>query len=202
MDTMPEQSPNTRRSPALYLILFMMVMGIGFAVAVIASDSGAAQLEQAPASVMSSLMNTFAPDFERNLLSGETVRLSDYRGRIVFLNFWATWCPPCRDEMPAIQTFLDEQRGDDSPIVLAVNNAEAPDLISGFYTEIGVRTIPTILDPTGELNDTYGVVNMPVTYVLDRAGVIRAVKIGEMTLEDMDAYVEAINQLEGGDDSS
>ncbi len=199
---MSDQSPDTRRSPALYLILFMMVTGIGLAVAMIASDSGAAQLEQAPASVMSSLMNTFAPDFERDLLTGETVRLSHYRGRIVFLNFWATWCPPCRAEMPAIQTFLDEQRGQDSPIVLAVNNAEAPDLIRGFYAEIGVRTIPTILDPTGELNETYGVVNMPVTYVLDRTGVIRAVKIGEMTLEAMTAYVEAINQLEAGDDSS
>lgn len=127
-----------------------------------------------------------APDFSTTLVDGTPVNLSDYRGQIVILNFWATWCPPCRTEMPEFQAAA-EFYGDDL-VILAVNILETPDLIQPFADELGL-TIPLALDLDGSINQTYQVTGYPTSYLIDADGVISAVNVGPITLATIEQWV-------------
>lgn len=178
-------------SPLLILVAVTCLVGVSIAISLVVVDNQNTQ-EQQPAIVeqrsIGGLMNRPAPDFVLNDLEGNPVQLSDLRGRIVFLNFWATWCVPCRREMPAFEDFMAEQAAD-GPIVLAVNDGETAEQISAFFEEINVEGIPTLLDSAGSLRRTYAVAALPTTFVIDEAGLIRAVKFGEIFPEDFDAYL-------------
>ncbi len=114
-----------------------------------------------------------APDFTAELLDGRTVSLSDFRGHPVLVNFWATWCGPCRKEMPDFQTVYDA-RSADGFVVLAVNNMERKSDVAQFIGDLGV-TYPVALDESGAINfDLYGsaIPGYPTSFLLDRNGVI------------------------------
>ncbi len=130
-------------------------------------------------------------DFTLTSLDGDTVSLTDYAGRIVFLNFWATWCIPCRKELPAFQQFQAQQAAD-GPAILAVNVAEDTGQITTFLAEYGVSGLNILLDTDSSVADRYGIFNMPTTYVIDGRGIVNYVKYGEVTVEDLAAYVEAV----------
>jgi thiol-disulfide isomerase/thioredoxin len=186
-----EDAPTGRRSPALFLVLFLGIGGISAAILVVLADSNAAVPTPVPVrlqGVAGSLVNQPAPDFVLDNLDGEPVRLSDFRGQPLFLNFWATWCGPCRREMPAFQAFLEAQ-GADGALILTVDDAETPEVIRAFFAEIGVENIPVVIDPDSEIRSRYGVFNLPTTFLIDAAGIVRAIKLGEMTLEDLYSYV-------------
>lgn len=114
-----------------------------------------------------------APDFEAQTLDGETVALSDYRGQTVLVNFWATWCGPCREEMPDFETIYNLHRAEGF-VVLAVNNAEDRGTVRAFAGELGL-TFPIVLDETGAINDTlYGsaIQGYPTSLLIDPDGII------------------------------
>ncbi|MBN1679189.1 MAG: redoxin domain-containing protein [Anaerolineae bacterium] len=114
-----------------------------------------------------------APDFTARTLDGQTVSLSDFRGQTVLVNFWATWCGPCRDEMPDFQTLVDT-RGSDGFIVLAVDNQESASQVAAFVEEFGL-TFPVVLDEDGRINDgIYGrrIQGYPTSFLIDPDGVI------------------------------
>ena len=141
-----------------------------------------------PASGLSARLNNPAPDFELPNLDDEIVRLSDYRGQMVFLNFWATWCVPCQREMPAFQVFMEE-RNDTDPIILAVDDGEHVSAVPPFVEEFGITDVPILLDPNSEVSRSFAVGSLPTTFVIDAEGVVRAIKLGEITLDDMSAYI-------------
>ncbi len=117
-----------------------------------------------------------APDFTVELLDGRTVSLSDFRGRPVLINFWATWCGPCREEMPDFQTIYDLQGGEDRFVVLAVNFMEARSDVAAFIEELKI-TFPVALDPDGRINgDLYrsAIPGYPTSLLLDADGIIAA----------------------------
>jgi len=117
-----------------------------------------------------------APDFTVELLDGRTVSLSDFRGRPVLVNFWATWCGPCRKEMPDFQTVYDLQGGEDEFVVLAVNFMEARSDVAAFTEGLGI-TFPVALDPDGKINgDLYrsAIPGYPTSLLLDADGIIAA----------------------------
>ena len=117
-----------------------------------------------------------APDFTVELLDGRTVSLSDFRGRPVLINFWATWCGPCGEEMPDFQTIYDLQGGEDRFVVLAVNFMEARDDVAAFIEGLGI-TFPVALDPDGKINgDLYrsAIPGYPTSLLLDADGIIAA----------------------------
>jgi peroxiredoxin len=111
-----------------------------------------------------------APDFTLAGLDGKTVRLADFRGRVVFLNFWATWCPPCREEMPAMQALAGdlEKQG---LVVLAVNYEESAETAEAFVRETGLA-LPVLLDPDGTVARRYRVPGLPASFFIDRRGAL------------------------------
>ncbi|MBI2878619.1 MAG: TlpA family protein disulfide reductase, partial [Candidatus Rokubacteria bacterium] len=108
------------------------------------------------------------PEFTLKDLAGRAVSLRDLRGRIVFLNFWATWCPACRDEMPSMER-LHREFGDQGLVLLAVNFQERRETVAAFMREHGL-TFRTLLDPDAAVSDQYGVRFIPTTVILDREG--------------------------------
>ena len=119
-----------------------------------------------------------APDFTLDLLDGGQVTLSDLRGKAVLINFWATWCPPCRAEMPAIERVYRSHK-DLGLEVLAVNTTNQDDqaAAAAFVEELEL-TFPVPLDRTGAVSASYNLRGLPSTYFIDRQGVIRSVVVG------------------------
>ena len=122
-----------------------------------------------------------APDFELKLLTGETVKLSDYQGKRVLLNFWATWCPPCKAEMPDMQKLHETYK--DQIVILAVNMDVQND-VAGFVKEMGI-TFPILLDEKNEVNEKYQILSIPTSYFLDEKGFISDKFNGAMSLDQM-----------------
>ncbi|MGD7044829.1 peroxiredoxin family protein [Jeotgalibacillus proteolyticus] len=131
-----------------------------------------------------------APEIELKTLEGETVRLSDYRGQRVFVNFWATWCPPCRAEMPDMQKLYEEQ---EVPVeILAVNLTDSEndeEGVSQFVTDFGL-SFPILMDVEAETANTYQVRGVPVSYMIDQEGRISFVAPGAMNHDMMIQEVE------------
>jgi DsbE subfamily thiol:disulfide oxidoreductase len=113
-----------------------------------------------------------APDFTLPNAAGRKVSLKDYRGKVVFLNFWATWCESCRDEMPSMERLYQEFKGKGLEIV-AVNIKEKRQDALAFAKELKL-TYPVLLDPEGEVGLLYGAFGLPATYLIDRKGVVLA----------------------------
>ena len=119
-----------------------------------------------------------APDFSLQTSQGETVTLSELRGQAVLVNLWATWCPPCRAEMPAIQKLYEEYK-DQGFMVLAVNMTyqDNPQAVLPFTQENNL-TFPILLDETGEMARKYELRSLPSSFFINRNGIIQEVVIG------------------------
>lgn len=130
-----------------------------------------------------------APDFSYTLADGTTVRLSDLRGTPVVLNFWATWCLPCVEEMPLLQAAYDAAEG--KLAVLGVNRNELPAAIARFTATTPV-TFPLITNIGGDIGDRYAVNSLPVTYFIRRDGTIGARHIGALNERTLAEQLEAI----------
>lgn len=119
-----------------------------------------------------------APDFELTALDGGLMSLSDYQGRVVVVNFWASWCPPCKSEMPAIQSVAAAYPTEELTI-LGINSTIQDDLadVQAFVTEHKL-SFPILLDTTGEVSRMYQVQALPTTFFIDQHGVIQKVIYG------------------------
>jgi peroxiredoxin len=130
-----------------------------------------------------------APDFTLSLTTGETVSLSDFRGQPVVLNFWATWCPPCRAEIPFFQNASRQYNG--QVAVLGINDGESLPTVSPFVTEFGM-TYPVLLDIDSEVSILYRVAALPTTIFIDRDGVIQEVFPGIINQAVLESRIEAL----------
>lgn len=161
-----------------------------------------APAQQPGASSPSSKDRKIVPAFDFTLVDqfGESHTLSDYKGKVVFLNFWATWCPPCRAEMPDIQAMYEESGGNaEDLIVLGVANPKSDQFpqssdgtveeITAFLEENGY-TYPTVMDPSGQVLAEYGISAFPTTFMIDREGNIFGYVPGALTRDIMDDIVQ------------
>lgn len=134
-----------------------------------------------------------APNFELLDMEGNRVELSDYRGERVLINFWATWCPPCRAEMPHMQSFYEDFQAK-GVVVLGINltsTEKSADVVPPFAERFGLR-FPILLDSEGDVMSMYHVRGYPTTYVLDSSGTVRETFIGAIDYETMKGAVENV----------
>lgn len=132
-----------------------------------------------------------APDFEVATLEGETVKLSDFRGEPVIINFWATWCPPCRAEMPDFQELYETEDVE----ILAVNLTESEQSEQGiedFIDELGL-TFPIPMDVESDVSEMYEVQAYPTSYIVDSEGKVQFVARGAINYDIMQRELSNIN---------
>jgi cytochrome c biogenesis protein CcmG/thiol:disulfide interchange protein DsbE len=134
-----------------------------------------------------------APDFSLTTLDGRALSLSDFRGQVVLLNFWATRCVPCRAEMPALQAAY-QTYGDQNFVILSINEKEDDSAVAPF-AETFQLTMPVMLDRDGSAARRYRVRGLPMSFLVDPEGVIREVKAGEMNLAYIESRLAALGTL-------
>ncbi len=123
-----------------------------------------------------------APDFTLQGDDGKAHRLSDYRGKVVLLNFWATWCPPCRYEMPSMERVHRKVRAENI-VILAVNVGESEDTVFEFTGKYPV-TFQLLLDTDGTVIKNYPVIGLPTTFVIDPRGIVTHRAVGGREWDD------------------
>jgi cytochrome c biogenesis protein CcmG, thiol:disulfide interchange protein DsbE len=131
-------------------------------------------------------VNAIAPDIQLQSLDGQPVKISEMRGRVLLVNFWATWCSPCRQEMPLLQAAAD--RYGEQLVVLAVNNDEAPETVAKYVGEANLR-FPVLLDPGGKAARLYRVQGFPTSVFIDPQGVIRYRHAGLLNQDTLAGYL-------------
>lgn len=129
------------------------------------------------------------PDFNLKTMDGKSVRLADLKGKPVVINFWATWCPPCKVEMPLLEQ-ASRQFGD-RVVFLAVDDDEDLNTVQSFARQAGV-SFPVLLDPNGKINQLYFVQSYPNTFFIDSDGILRAQRIGQLDEAILGRNLEAV----------
>ncbi len=202
MTDKPSQ-PTNKPASALIVLLVVPVLGLLAAAVMILDNVRQSASPPTPLPVTAPPMPTLPNpnamvdaeilDFSLPSLNGGTLTLSSFRGRPIFLNFWATWCEPCQRELPVFQQFMQQQAAlPDGAVIIAVNFGEARGAVETYLRSVGVSGIPIALDEQGTVADQYGVFNLPVTFIIDRRGVVRQPHFGEMKLNDFAAYLAQI----------
>ena len=162
------------------LAVLILVAALGGAAAILLRESGP----------------WVAPDFVLQDLDGKAVRLSNFRGRVVFLNVWTTWCEPCRVEMPAMETLNQRLAGDDFMMLAVSADADGRRVVAPFVEDLRL-TLPVLLDPDGQVVSRYRVTGYPETFIIDRVGEVVAHEIGPRDWSDS-RYERALRQLMDG----
>ncbi len=165
-------------------LIFLIVM-LGLLVVQACASSPQAVPDGQQEATVGINVGQIAPGFTLFDLDGNEISLSDFRGKTVFINFWATWCPPCRAEMPEIEAVHQEYK-DKGVVVIGVDIVE-PESTVRQYIKRGGFTWTIVLDSTGEVASDYQIAAIPTSFFIDREGIIRAVNIGAMTKKAMEA---------------
>lgn len=151
-------------------------------------DAEAGGTEAAPSGPVREGM--VAPDFTLSSLDGESISLSDYAGQPVLINFWASWCPPCRDEFPALVRAYEAHAADGLEI-LGVTYNDQPDLARKFVDDSDAEW-PILSDPDHLAWDAYSPVGPPTSYFVDADGVVQRVHIGAVSDEQLSDYLATV----------
>jgi len=136
-------------------------------------------------------VNFQAPDFLLMTTDDKSISLSDYRGKVVLINFWASWCPPCRTEMPDIRAAAVAHP--DNFIVLAINNGESDETAENFARLFNLQ-FPILLDTDGAVARKYNAQGLPTSFFIDQAGIVRAANMGAMSRVYIEAQIEALTK--------
>lgn len=181
------------------IIIVVIVALVGWAVYDFLAESNSTNSADTPSISEEELENAeiglergnLAPDFELETIDGEAVKLSDFRGEKVLLNFWATWCPPCRAEMPDMQKYYEDH---DDAVILAVNLVETEqkfDAIGEFIEEYGV-SFNVLLDESTDVANIYDAHALPTSYLIDSYGMVHNKAIGAV---NYDMLVQQFNEM-------
>ncbi|WP_338751520.1 TlpA disulfide reductase family protein [Bacillus sp. FJAT-52991] len=180
--------------------LLLLVLLVGIAVVNMVKDrQEVTEIEnpgtKAPSTAQSGIdVGEKAPDFTVKTIQGEEVSLSDYEGKKVILNFWATWCPPCKAEMPHMQKYYEKEAEKNNVEILAVNltkNDKGKETVADFVKQYGL-TFPILLDEEGTLGEQYQAFTIPTTYVLNTDGTVHQKIVGPMDEAMMEQLVSEL----------
>lgn len=171
--------------------VFLLVIGAGLILLSVAAflslPAAAEMVEQEQLSAVPAPVEFPAPQVTLRDLDGKTVSLSDYRGQVVLYNAWATWCPPCRDEMPILQAFYEAYR-DQGFVVIAIEDGQPVDEVQRFVQDYGL-TFPVWPDARFVASKAFRVTNLPSSFVIDREGTVRLAWTGAITRAMLERYV-------------
>lgn len=131
-----------------------------------------------------------APDFELVDLDGNKHRLSDYRGEGVFLNFWGTWCPPCKEEMPYMEN-MSKEFEEKGVHILAVNIKQSNFTVETFRDQYGL-TFPIVIDKDESVRRAFNVIPLPTTFLINADGIIEEIKTTGMSEEEIRSLMEGV----------
>jgi len=163
-------------------LIFIAIAGVIFIPRETTPAKTSSSADPAPGRV-----NYPVPDLELTDLDGEPVSLADLRGRVVLVNNWATWCPPCRAEMPELEAYYRKHK-DDAFVLVGVNSGDQREDVVDFIRDYGL-SFPVWLDPTGMALHVFKNNALPSSYVIDKSGTVRMVWMGAVSLEALEAYV-------------
>ena len=173
-----------RVTPLIILVLALIVTGCQ-------PSSEPPEDTNPTASEKGTQIGNLAPDFELQDLDGKTISLSGLRGKPVLLNFWATWCSPCRYEMPYLQEIYDEW-SEKELVVLAIDVGESSSQAKTFLQSYGF-SFTVLLDTNGSVADKYGIRGIPTTFLIDKDGIIQGIKIGAFqSKEEIEAGIRMV----------
>jgi peroxiredoxin len=180
-----------RKSQNPYAIIPMAagLLLIGFAIIIIAISRPASGAEIA-SSVEPVSVSFAAPELSLTNLNGQTESLTDYRDRVVLVNNWATWCPPCKAEMPTLAAYYNEHRSEGFTII-AIEAGDSREAVSPFVQSYQLE-FPVWLDPNGLALRAFGNGTLPNSYVIDRSGTVRYAWTGEISKAMLEKYVSPL----------
>jgi cytochrome c biogenesis protein CcmG/thiol:disulfide interchange protein DsbE len=141
-------------------------------------------------SAVPNVMDYAAPQLKLTSLDGAQVSLEDLRGSVVLVNLWATWCPPCLQEMPTLNAFYEKYK-DQGFVLIGVNQEESRDIVAPFVEDFGL-SFPIWLDEKPLAQVAFKTVNLPSSYVIDRDGRIRLMWIGGISEKNLEQYVPKV----------
>jgi peroxiredoxin len=176
-----------RQKGLLTTLLATGVFLIG-AASILFLSSNSESLQQGDTSVrLPAAANYTAPELTLTDLRGESVSLADYLGQIVLVNNWATWCPPCKAEMPELLAYYEAHK-DGGFVLIAIESGESQDEVAAFVEAYGL-TFPVWLDPRGEALEAFENWNLPSSYLIDRDGTVRYSWTGPVNRQTLEEYV-------------
>jgi DsbE subfamily thiol:disulfide oxidoreductase len=169
---------------------FILGMILVYLVAHLQAPLGVEDIYPDPSGKSNLVIGTPAPDFELESISGVLIKLSDYQGKVVLVNFWATWCAPCRLEMPLFQSHLEQNPHD--LVILAINAQDSRKEVAEFMEEMEL-TFEALIDIDGKVHRDYHVRGFPTTYILDRNGVLKFHHVGLLVEGQLTKYLEELD---------
>ena len=182
-----------RKKKSLNNIFWMFLIGAGLLLIGSAFFlSGLQQTEKVSSaasqySTIPLVVNYPAPEINLTDLASNKVNLQENQNKIVLVNNWATWCPPCKAEMPTLQAYYEAHK-DDGLLIIAIESGESLSEVSDFVKEYAI-SFPVWIDRNGVALEAFGNWNLPSSYVIDREGMIRLTWTGEISQEMLDKYV-------------
>ena len=142
------------------------------------------------------IIGSKAPDFSMISLSGQQISLKDLRGQGVLVNFWATWCYPCREEMDDLKAAYEKYK-DQGIVILGIDMKEGEEMVRKFTDSYKI-TYPILIDTDGKVSDAYNVFGIPSSFFIDREGIIRDIILGEMNQDSINNKIEKLISMEKG----
>ena len=165
----------------------LVLLGLALFLVLQKPNSASASETTVPNSVVPMAVEFPAPELALENIQNGTEALADYQGQVLLVNNWATWCPPCKAEMPSLQKFYEAHSGEGFMIV-AINAGDDRAPVKQFVNEYGL-TFNVWLDPTGAALNAFRNANLPSSYVVDRTGVVRYAWTGEISYEMLEKYI-------------
>lgn len=166
----------------------LLLIGAAAVIALPKASGQAATGEPAETSVVPVAVEYPAPELALTDLEGNSVSLADYRGQVVLINLWATWCPPCKYEMPTLQAYF-EDHGSEGFMLIAINDGDPSEDVIAFAKDYGL-TFPVWLDPTYIASEQAFKTNaLPSSFVIDREGIVRYAWTGAISLAMLEKYI-------------
>ena len=171
--------------------LILLVIGLGLiliSVAVFLSIPGArAEVQQADSHAVPMQVNYAAPEVKLTDLQNKSVSLADYHGQVLLYNAWATWCPPCKEEMPTLDAYYKEHRAEGF-VVVAIEDGEPLNEVAAYAHDNGL-TFPIWPDPKWVATTAFKTDVLPSSFVIDRNGIVRLSWVGPITRDSLEKYV-------------